>query len=277
MIHLLVGILVLHTKPCDTTNHKVVCGISNPVEIYSVGIPVKCVGESKIERASDHCDQASCFGRVGQPYPFRLVRPAAPERNLEWACTGLPLLQLRQQDICLTAVKVHIVLLFWFGKAQLYRTVQAVAEKEEFQLPRHGLDAAVDVCSGDARQAINLLQSLSLGDAASAANSGDDSAVYESCGLPSPFEIGLVFDTLQNQRFSVAHEALSYFVRDKQFSLVQVLLPLVGNIIACNSSIIGAERVGGIQSVLADVERCLLQGGSESVAIGATVSVFHLR
>lgn len=29
--------------------------------------------------------------------------------------------------------------------------------------------------------------------------------------------------------------------------------------------------------MLADVERCLLQGGSESVAIGATVSAFHLR
>lgn len=98
-------------------------------------------------------------------------------------------------------------------------TGDAVGENEEFQPSRHGLDAVVDVCLGDARQAVNLLQSPSLGDATTAANSGDDNAVYESCGLPSPSEICMILDALLSLCFSVAHEALSCFVCEKQFSL----------------------------------------------------------
>lgn len=154
------------------------------------------------------------------------------------------------------------------GDAQLYRTVQAVAEKEDVELSGQGLDAVVDVCSGDARQAINLLQSLSLG-------TGRVESVYASCGLPSPSQIDAIFWTLLNQRFSVAHESLSILVHDRQFSLAQILLPLVDKIVASSHTSVCPARVGRILSVLADAEHCLLQGGSESIAIGAVVGAFH--
>lgn len=154
------------------------------------------------------------------------------------------------------------------GDAQLYRTVQAVAEKEDVKLSRQGLNAVVDVCSGDARQAINLLQSLSL-------STGRVESVYESCGLPSPSQIDTILGALLNQRFSIAHESLSTLVHEGQFSLEQILVPLVEKVVAGDHSFICSERVGNMLSLLAEAERCLLQGGSESIAIGAVVGAFH--
>lgn len=154
------------------------------------------------------------------------------------------------------------------GDAQLYRTVQAIDEKEDVELSGQGLDAVVDVCSGDAGQAINLLQSLSLG-------TGRVKSVYASCGLPSPSQIDMIFWTLFNQQFFVAHESPTILVHDIQFSLAQILLPLVDKIVASSHASVCPARVGSILSVLADAEHCLLQGGSESIAIGAVVGAFH--
>lgn len=155
------------------------------------------------------------------------------------------------------------------GHAQLYRTVQAVASKEKLDVSEDALHAVVDVCSGDARQAINLLQSLSL-------STGRIENVYESCGLPSPSQIDTILEALLNDRFSDAHESLSILVHEGQFSLAQILVPLVEKLVASNhNSAFFPARVGCVLSRLADAERCLLQGGSEAIAIGAVVGAFH--
>lgn len=161
------------------------------------------------------------------------------------------------------------------GKVHLGRTVQTVADKEGLKVSRDAISAVVDVCAGDARQAINLLQSLSLSDVNLQDTREHVHAVYISCGLPSPVEICAIFDALLTQSFSVGHDVLSC-VTEKQFSLVQILRPLVGKIISCAGELLESERVGGMLSVLADVERSLSEGGSEQLAVGATVSAFHL-
>lgn len=169
------------------------------------------------------------------------------------------------------------------GKEQLLRTVEAVVQKEKLDISREGLGAVVSVCSGDARQAINLLQSLSLVQsqrnfqgAVFGANGGDVERVYQSLGLASPSEIDTIFDGLLNLSFADAHASLSFFVHNKQFSLSQLISPLAEKVIGCGETVMCAEKVGGILSLLAGVERCLSQGGSELIAIGATVGAFHL-
>lgn len=161
------------------------------------------------------------------------------------------------------------------GKVQLYRTLETVAQKERLEISDAGLSAVVNVCSGDSRQAINLLQSLSLGDATATTTTRDDQAVYNSCGLPSPSEINVIFGALVNKSFIIGYDTLRSFVSHKQLSLAQIIPRLVECIITCNECTIGAERAGGVLSMLAGVERCLSEGGSEGIAIGATVGAFH--
>lgn len=162
------------------------------------------------------------------------------------------------------------------GKPQLARTLQKVAHEERLAISEGGLDAIVSVCAGDARQGINLLQSLALGDATTL-TARDDESVYQSCGLPSPSQTGGMLDVLLNQSFSAAFETLVSFVSAKQFSLVQIIPSLVERVISSDDRTIGADRVGEVLSKLADVEHCLSDGGSEGIAIGALVGAFHSR
>ncbi|CAB1115093.1 unnamed protein product [Ectocarpus sp. CCAP 1310/34] len=115
---------------------------------------------------------------------------------------------------------------------------------------------------------INLLQSLSLGDATTL-TVRDDQAVYTTCGLPSPAQTSAIFDVLLNQSFSVGYTTLMSLVDRYQFSLVQVIPPLVEGIISCGDEKMGVHRVGEVLSTLADVECCLSDGGSERITVGA--------
>lgn len=158
------------------------------------------------------------------------------------------------------------------GKLQLGLTLRGIVEREGLEVSKQSLVDIVDICSGDARQAINLLQSLCLSGAASHVQQ-----VYQSCGLPSPSEISTIFDALLNQGFSAGHHSLSYFVTNRQLSVSQIIPPLVEKIVGCSEGTIGTEKMGQIITVLAEVERCLSEGGGESIALGAVVSAFHLQ
>lgn len=163
------------------------------------------------------------------------------------------------------------------SKVHLYRTIRSVARKEGMEISTRGLDAVVDVCAGDARQAINLLQSLSLGGHDHDETTIDHAQrVYRSCGMASPSEIDTIFDALLRESFSVAVKSLTFFVNEKQFSLSQIITPLVERVIESSDSSIGVHRLGGILQRLACVERCLNRGGAETLAIGAVVGAFHL-
>lgn len=160
------------------------------------------------------------------------------------------------------------------GKPQLRLTLQGIVEREglELEVPKQSLVDIVDICSGDARQAINLLQSLCLCGAACHAQQ-----VYQSCGLPSPSEISTIFDALMNRGFSAGHRSLSYFATNGQLSASQIIPPLVDAIVGCGEGTIGASKMGQILTTLAEVECCLSEGGEESIALGAIVSAFHLN
>ena len=164
---------------------------------------------------------------------------------------------------------------------QLLRTMEAVAKKEGFDISKQGLAAVVRVSSGDARRAINLLQSLSLAQFDSCGYGVGDAErnhverVYRYLGMATPTNVDAIFDSLLNHSFSVAYASLSCFVHDEQFSLAQIISPLVERVVSCGETVVRAEKVGPIMSMLARVERCLAQGGSEIIAIGATVAAFH--
>ncbi|CAN0346667.1 unnamed protein product [Ectocarpus sp. 6 AP-2014] len=87
------------------------------------------------------------------------------------------------------------------GTVQLLRTLREVAQKEHLEISEDGLGAVVHICTGDARQGINLLQSLSLGGATNL-DERDDQAVYATCGLPSPSQTSEIFKVLLHQSFS---------------------------------------------------------------------------
>lgn len=161
------------------------------------------------------------------------------------------------------------------GRAGLARTVQAVADREGMQISSDGVGAIVEVCSGDARQALNLLQGLSLTSGPS--NSNWDQAVYDSCSVPSPSKLDSIFDSLLNQSFASGYETLRSCVAEKRFSLVQILGPLVRRFVSRDPlKLGGADRVGKALSALADVEISLSDGGSHEIAMGAIVGAFHV-
>lgn len=163
------------------------------------------------------------------------------------------------------------------GKTQLARTLKTVARKERLDISVDGLNAVIDVCAGDARKAINLLQSFSLGHPTSPTVTRNEQAVYDSCGLPSPFEIGVLLEALLDQSLPHGYDTLHSFVSHKQLAVVQIISPLVEHMVANNSCVMTAERTGNVLLKLAGVERCLSEGGSECIAIGAVVGAFHIE
>ena len=161
------------------------------------------------------------------------------------------------------------------GKTQLAITLKTLAQKEQLDISVDGLNAIVDICSGDARKAINLLQSFSLGHPTSSTVTQNGQAVYDSCGLPSPSEIRVLIEALLGQSLPDGYDALHSFVSHKQIALGQIISPLVECIIENNMCVTTADRTGSVLSNLAGVERFLSKGGSECVAIGAVVGAFH--
>lgn len=161
------------------------------------------------------------------------------------------------------------------GRPELIRTVQTVADREGMQISSDGVGAVAEVCSGDARRALNLLQSLSLMSKTSSGNW--DQVVYDSCGVPSPSQLDSMFKSLLDNSFASAYETLRSCVAEKQFSLVEMLRPLVRRIVSGDLlELGGADRVGKVLSALADVETSLSDGGSQEIAMGAITGAFHV-
>lgn len=160
---------------------------------------------------------------------------------------------------------------------RLRGVLQRVSQKEGLAVCGESLDALLDVSQGDARRAINMLQSLSLTRSVSGRGSLDFvEQIYESVGHPSPADVHETLRSLVTCRFSESHEKLSRLVRDKQVSLSSLIGCLAKEVILKGGGGVPPERAGALVVELADVERCLLEGGSESLAVGAVVGAFHL-
>lgn len=157
---------------------------------------------------------------------------------------------------------------------QLRGTLQNVLEREEMELSSRNLDAVIDICRGDARRAINLLQGLSLG--MLSGHLSEDLQVYQSCGVPAPSEVANILHSLLNDRFAVAFEKLSLLLSERELSLARVVTALTESIVASDD--ICADRVRTIIREFANIERALLsEGGADKICIGATVGAFHVN
>ncbi|CAM9200671.1 unnamed protein product [Pylaiella littoralis] len=148
-----------------------------------------------------------------------------------------------------------------------------VLKQERVDLSARDLDAVLDVCRGDARRAINLLQGLSLGHL-----EGQEIDVYQWCGVPAPADVQKLFRSLSHDTFAVAFQTLSSLLLEKKLCLARVISALTEEIVVSSEdSGICTDRVRTVVRVFADIERTLLsEGGSDSLCIGATVGAFHV-
>lgn len=147
---------------------------------------------------------------------------------------------------------------------------------EGIKISSESLDAVIDICRGDARRAIDLLQSLFLG-ALSRCDNGfvePVGRVHEACGLPTPSDVGKVLHSSLNDTFAVAFRSLSSLRSEKGFSLAQVISVLVERVVASDK--IGPERMKSILVEFANIEWSLSDGGTESLRIGVAIGAFHV-
>ncbi|CAM9790238.1 unnamed protein product, partial [Laminaria digitata] len=161
-------------------------------------------------------------------------------------------------------------------KSKMRGALLHVLQMEGMETSSESLDAVIDICRGDARRAINLLQSLCLG-ALSPCDNGfvePVGRVHEACGLPTSSDVGKILHSSLNDTFAVAFRSLSSLLSERGFSLAQVISVLAERVVASDK--IGPERMKSILVESAHIEWSLSDGGTESLGIGAAIGAFHI-
>ncbi|PNW75459.1 hypothetical protein CHLRE_12g527300v5 [Chlamydomonas reinhardtii] len=144
--------------------------------------------------------------------------------------------------------------------------LQYVADIEKMKLGPGGLDAVVQLGSGDMRRSLNILQSCHM-----AFDTVDQSAVYTCTGNPLPADIERVLTWLLNDRVAEVFANILKLQVDKGIALVDIVRELHPFVMALSIPV--PAKVALVER-LADVEHRLAFSTSEKLQLGALVAAF---
>jgi replication factor C subunit 3/5 len=153
-------------------------------------------------------------------------------------------------------------------KKEMKGRLREIADAESVNLPESGLEAILDLCQGDMRKMLNILQSAHM-----AYDNVDRANVYACTGTPQPEDVDRVMDLLLNQGFSQGFRGIRAIRQTKGFALQDILTDVF-------KRVQGLEFPPAIRSYivakLADVEHNLCHATDEIVQLGALVGAFHV-
>jgi replication factor C subunit 3/5 len=146
------------------------------------------------------------------------------------------------------------------------KRVEEIAADEHMTVDKDGIELLVDVCAGDMRKVVNLLQACHMG-----YGKVDPAAVCSCAGCPLPKEIELLAKSLSNDPFVVAAKHVQVLVTDHGIALADLVKHLYKYVVKHAKSF---KSLPHTLLALATLESHLAIGASETIQLPALVAAF---
>eukprot|EP00298_Acanthocystis_sp_HF-20_P010413 c18841_g1_i1.p1 GENE.c18841_g1_i1~~c18841_g1_i1.p1 ORF type:complete len:325 (-),score=117.53 c18841_g1_i1:65-1039(-) len=145
--------------------------------------------------------------------------------------------------------------------------LRSISEKEKVTLKEDGLDAIIDLSSGDMRKCLNILQACHM-----AFNEVNSENVYLCTGNPMPEDVQLILNWLLNLSFSEAYNCVHELQISRGLALCDILREV--QLICCQMKL-PPKVISTLLVQLSDTEYRLLNGAKDSLQLGAVVAAFQ--
>jgi len=154
------------------------------------------------------------------------------------------------------------------GVQDVMSRLKGIAEAEGAELTDSGLGMIVDVCEGDLRKAINILQA-----AASTGTPIDDSVVVNIAGTADPQEVRKMLDAALDGRFIEARNVLRALLNEHGLSGSDVIRQV-------HSQVFSLDAPEGVKASLieavGEIEYRMMQGADEEVQLSVLLAKIAL-
>ncbi|CAJ0577921.1 unnamed protein product, partial [Mesorhabditis spiculigera] len=144
--------------------------------------------------------------------------------------------------------------------------LEYIIETEKVNVTNEGIEALFDVCEGDMRRALNVLQSATL-----IYDVVDEEAIYKAVAQPTPAHIRDIFKVLLNDTLADCCRKLQAECVSKSIAVVDIIKRLHDAVFELDMP---PQVHIEILMALADVEKRLSIGGSEKVQLAGLCAAF---
>jgi replication factor C subunit 3/5 len=148
--------------------------------------------------------------------------------------------------------------------------LEKISKNEKLIYNDNSLKIIANICNGDLRKSINLLQSVSM-----KSNILTEDSCYESAGLPPKKDLNIIFDSLLNPNHSFENIYTQIYnkVKLNGYSLGIILKELTIYLIN-NDKLFNQKKNAQLYSNLSDLETKVSQSTFDDIYISALISIF---
>ncbi len=143
----------------------------------------------------------------------------------------------------------------------LKKHINDICKKEDLKIEDDGMDALIKVASGDMRQAINLLQSISI-----TSKTIDREAVYTIAASMKPEEVKKIISLALDKKFLESRKLLSKLMLERGLSGIDVIKAFHSQIL---DAPIDEKKKAILIDKLGEYEFRIVEGGSEDLQMEA--------
>lgn len=151
-----------------------------------------------------------------------------------------------------------------FTDEDIFKMVESVAKNEGLSPKKEGLFALVELSNGDARAAINLLQSVS-----STSPDFGKQEVYDSASSAKPEEVSLMLDTALSGNFSGARKYMMQLLVNKGFSADLILKAVHKEIVSLKMD---DQTKAELINIIGEIEFRVLEGATDVIQLDALLA-----
>ncbi|KAG0299620.1 Subunit of heteropentameric Replication factor C (RF-C), partial [Dissophora globulifera] len=160
---------------------------------------------------------------------------------------------------------------FRFGPLELEQVdsrLDLIIQSEGVNITPDGRKALLQLCKGDMRRALNILQACHAG-----YEVVDENAVYNCTGNPYPEDIETIVNSMLTEDFTTAYSNISYLKTIKGMALQDILTEVYSYLelidMPANSRVYILDK-------MADVEYKLSTGASEKLQLSSLIGSFRI-
>lgn len=151
---------------------------------------------------------------------------------------------------------------------QVNPRVNFIIEREGLRVTNGSREAILNLCQGDMRRIVNLLQSVSL---AYSNQEIDENKVYQCCGQPLKSDIKMILKTLCEKDTRTAIKELQQFKLEKGIALQDIITQISFQLPEFGFK---KAKLQNIYKEMANLEFYLNSGGSEKIYLSALIALF---
>uniref|UniRef100_A0A0K0F7K2 Probable replication factor C subunit 5 (inferred by orthology to a C. elegans protein) n=1 Tax=Strongyloides venezuelensis TaxID=75913 RepID=A0A0K0F7K2_STRVS len=145
--------------------------------------------------------------------------------------------------------------------------LRMITRQEKVDIDEEGEKALMNLCGGDMRRVLNILQSTHL-----AFGKVNEENVYNCVGQPTPKLIENMVKILMNEDLNKAFEAVNDILLNRGFALTDLINGMLDLILRLELS---EDIIAHMVDQIAVIDKRLTQGSDEKVQLAALVSLFY--